>query len=569
MLLICALVFTFTGCRKSSVIEKIIYDQKANEIDYESGFFIAKNDLKNSKIDPDLPSKKTEKSKKKEKKQKEANKKGTQNNPGKTAKTKLDPNADKKGAKKEIPKKDDIDNEKKGEKNDGKGNKGGGESEDINSRQIYDNSGNTIDVPEHVNKVVAPASAAGIVQMLGGKNILVGSSSDFLGSSLVQEVFSDEGISSASTLWNGDGSDVMSDSNFQKLLSLKPDVCIGVSGESNFSNSQISKMKEKKIAYISLPNMNTHKNILDAVEIMGSVISDRTAKGGVNGKKLAASYEDFSENLIKEMTDKSGGRFTWDNIDYNNDVDVNGIKKYSGSISKKGKYTLYISDWESNATYAMSHGGDLMFQETGLAVSPQGYSYSPLSYYMSASGTCNNAARFTNRNKSTYPVIPVNVNTATNKISGSSLSLYEDLNECFTRVYNGSSSDVALGESDFKKIVVENSDIKSKIQSSNKLWKNHGQTKVGNRTDYGFVGDNGELVTSYIRGDYDILVNPHGVSSWVEGSQESFLETVWVSSKITGVSSDSDVKREVRDFYKTFYRHDLTDSQLNRILGGK
>lgn len=568
--IIVALLFTFSGCRKSSVIEEIIYDQTSKEIDLQSEIYIAEVDPNTEpEIDPNLPSRKEDKSNKKEKPKKEAENKGDENNAGEAAKTEADPTAKEKGAKAEDPN-NEKDVKKEGNKDLGQSDDSAGESEDVNSRQVTDSTGKKIDLPENVNKVVAPANAAGIVQMLGGKNILAGSASDFTGDSLVKKVFADEGISSTVNLWDGDGSKAMSSANFQKLLTMKPDVCIGVGGEVNFSNAQIQELKKKKIAYITIPSMNTNANIISAVQIIGNLLSDRSkVSGGINAKSLASTYKDYNENLISKVTNKAGGRFTWDNIDYDNDLNVNSPKKFTGRTTTKGKYTLYVSEWDNSATYTMSHGGDVLLKETGIAVSPHGYSYSPISYYMSAAGALNNAARMNDDNKKEkHPVLPVNVNTVENSINGSSLSVYSNLNECFTRIL-GSGQDVALGEKDFPAIIVDNSSIKSKINSSDKLWKSHGKTSYGPRTDYGFIGDNGELVTSYIRGNYDVYVNPYGISSWTSGSQESVLETIWIANNITGVYGDSDVDNEVKNFYKTFYRHDLSSSELSQILGGK
>ncbi|MGN0613293.1 MAG: hypothetical protein ACI4JB_05270, partial [Porcipelethomonas sp.] len=91
---------------------------------------------------------------------------------------------------------------------------------------------------------------------------------------------------------------------------------------------------------------------------------------------------------------------------------------------------------------------------------------------------------------------------------------------------------------------------------------------VNTITDYGFEAE-GKLVTSYVRGDYDVYVNPYGVCSWTEGSVESVLECKWAAWKIQGAYSESEVKSEIKKFYSKFYRYELSDSEVNRILGGK
>jgi hypothetical protein len=575
VVLACLLAVSLSGCRKSDVITQIIYDQTSKEIDYTNKTVIIKNTLDSDTPDDKLETKQDSDTEKKDETISVPAIQGDDKSDKSVPKTVPDNKDNDKNTDEKKEASDEEDEDDSGDMDKG-GDDSGGPSNDPNSREIEDENGNKVVMPEQVNKVVAAGDAAIIVQMLGGKGVLAGTSQNVLNSALSKKVFAAQGISTAKQLWSGDGSSSMSDSNFKALLKMKPDACVGVSGASSFSTSQIKTLKEKDIPYVTLPRMNTHSNVVRAVNIAGKMIGDRsTSEGGINAPDRAAAYEDYTEDLISRVTKKSGGIFTWNKIDFNNDYAINGLKLISGSPAKKGKYTLFISDWDSSATFEMTDSGSTLVNEAGVAAVPSGYSASPLSYYMSVAGTLNNSARFIDRKKDLFAAIPLNLNTADVGIIGTNtnkLSLYSDKAESFTRVWNVGSIDIGLGQGDFTAVVVDSESTKSKIQNSETVWRPYGKIVVDSITDYGFsVETSGgpRLVISYVRGDYDIYVNPYGITSWSNGSPESVLETIWASWRISGKSSEGDVKSEVKTFYKQFYDYDLSDSDISSILKGK
>lgn len=546
-----------SGCRESQVIQQIIYDQASKDIDFQNELKVAQNTEDSQNQDQNLPEKEQEKTDKKTDEEHRASKKGEDKNKGEASDTKHDPNS-----------KDHDDNDSSGTKAGNKGNKdqaseddsSAGASDNPNDRQIYDGNGNVVDLPEQVNSVVAAGDAAAIAQMLGGKSIISGTSSSFTGSSLAKSVFASQNLGKAETLWEGDGSSAMSSSNFNKLLKMKPDVCITVSGQGSFTDSQRAALKKNKIACVTLPALTSWDNIQDAVMITGDMIGDRSSqKGGVNAKKLASDYVSYGKDMISQVKGKTG-LYTWNNIDFNTG------KKNVHNTASDGQYTLYLSEWESASyTITTNKGASLYKDASGVAVAPQGYKKSPLSYFLSVAGVCNNGARFVRDNRSEYAAVPFNRNVFQHKVTGSR-SFYDDTNESFVRVKSGS-EDTGLGEKNFKSILVGSSSVKSKIQSS-KSWKSYDRVTANNVTDYGFLAKDGSLITSYIRGNYNIYVNPRGVGSWTKGSAESILETKWAAWKFHGAYSESQVKKEIKNFYSKFYRYKLSDSQVNAILSG-
>ena len=68
----------------------------------------------------------------------------------------------------------------------------------------------------------------------------------------------------------------------------------------------------------------------------------------------------------------------------------------------------------------------------------------------------------------------------------------------------------------------------------------------------------------------NVVVNPCGLfSTWTQGSAESFLESAWVAS-LSEFDTDWDgsVNSKIKEFYKKFYRYDLSSAQLKEILAG-
>ncbi|MCB6992612.1 hypothetical protein LI177_03810 [bacterium 210820-DFI.6.37] len=555
MVVICAVLLS--GCRESLVIQEVIYDQASEDIDFNNKMKIAENNENSSNEDKTLPRKKNSETDKKTDEEHQASKKGDKKNEGEAPDTKYNSDA-----------KENQDNDSEGSKPGETGEKdsaaeddsSAGASDNPNDRQIYDGNGNKVDLPEEVNSAVVTGDAAPIVQMLGGKSILSGSSSSFTSNSLAMRVFASEDVENTETLWDGDGSSAMSSSNFQKLLQMKPDVCVTISGQNSFSSSQLNTLKTKKIAVVTLPALTSSDNIRSAVSILGEMIGDRSGQdGGVNAKELASEYDKYCKNLIREVKGKTG-LFTWNNIDFNT-----GSKNAQNTASD-GQYTLYVSQWE-NASYKITtNSGGVLYRDSGVAVAPQGYSNSPLSYFLSVAGVCNNGARFVRSAKSEYAIVPFNRNVLHHNTSGT-YSFYSDTNESFVKVQDAS-MDIGLGESSFKSILVESNDVKNKIQASDS-WKFYGKVTANNVTEYGFIASDGSLIPSYIRGNYSIYVNPCGVSSWTDGSVESILETKWAAWKFHSAYSESQVKEELKNFYSKFYRYNLSDSQVNSILSGK
>lgn len=534
-------VLLVTGCRPSDNIVQTVYDQNSDKIDHNHRIVVTTTDKDK---DNDL---------KEQQKDQEADRDtDTENIPDNSEKNKDNkaPEADKSGGSKESG---GGNHSGSGEdENNDSDNSGGGDAsatENPDSRQYYDAGGNLVELPEKVESVAAAGDAAVIAAMLAGGDIVKGTSSD-LKKGIGNSVF---GFSETETLWQGDGLSPMSDTDFNRLLEIKPDACLEISGAGSFTGSQISKLKEKKIAYIVIPPMNSTDNINAAVSAIASVI------GTDEAAQKADKYKDYCKSTIREVSGKTGV-FNWNGKSFKDGSS-------QSSNASKGRYTLYISDWAED-TFTLSSSSSTIYSSTGIAVAPSGYGNSPLSYLLSMSGVCNNGARFTNSSRRSYYAIPFNVNNYEASAGGSS-GIYPDKTESFVRAYAGADSiDEGLGDERFTKIIAADKSIKRSIENSD-MWRYTGRVTLGNITDYGRIID-GNLVISYVRSSkYKVIVNPYGVCSWADGSVESILEMKWASWQFNDKYTESDVRNSISDFYSSFYGYSLSDSQISSILSGR
>lgn len=574
LILACAVVSaSMTGCRESKMIERIKYTDTATVKSDKTKI----NPSSAGKTDKKAPAKKETKSDASETKKKET----------KAVKGNAD-NSDQKVADSNGKGKTDSDAAGTGKGKDGKSSGGGsasaGNGKGKGNKQVYDANGKKVSVPKVVTSVAAPGQAGLIVQMLGGKvkgkSILYGSSESFLDNSLAKSVFSDEGIKDVKKLWEGEGASVMSDAEFEKLLKVKPDCCFGINGQDNFSESQIKKLKKAKIAYLPIPALTSAANIENAVEIVGEVIGDNSARGGQDASDLAGKYIQYEQDEVVSSVEAKKGLYTWNDSDYNTTSESAGYQAGHSKLSAgEGKCTVYIDGWDSDASAKLTDSGETVLDQEGMAMATPGWWTRPVSYYMSVAGVINSATQGHNwKSEKELLLSPLTEKfskldgTFSGNLSTSESLAYEKADmgssgypDWFFSVYSKDNRDAGkaigqLGDSQFPAVVVANQEIKSELVSSRGSSTGLYRTKNLKNESTGFE--------SSICGDYAIYVNPEGIGSWADGSVESVLESVWVSGTFYGTYSKSKVKSEIRSFYKEFYRYSLSDSQLSRILAG-
>lgn len=607
------------GCRASDAIQKIVYTTDASEVDETE--LVMNPDL-DGELDDQSTEKKADESANQSKQESSAAE-GDETNTDKKAET-TDPNRkgenDDPDASNESAGKNQNENSQIGV-NDGDqdGNTSGDGSKQGNQDEeqgdVYDPEGSQQQIPQVDGYIAAPGGAGLIVQMLGGKGVLCASSGNFLGNRLVQQVFGDEGIADVLNLWDGDGSQPMSDKNFTILMAQKPEAVVTISGQKNFSDAQMKRLESAGVKKITI-DLTRAANIVDAVEAVGQLLGDHQV-GNTTSVALAAEYVKYENDLRQDVEKQRGYFYT------SGDSGPVSDSFYKGHSSiSNGCYTFVLWDWDDKFAFKYyGPDGNIYVDQSGGAVTRTGWANTAADY-MSVAGVMNTTTRVNESKDIIYwpfyhilggfdnnvdykgydgvmvggysersiDKIDNGLYTATSEILGYEAS-YEIQNgnydvtkfgnfieEGLTKFdSNGNpiKGDFAwIGSERFKYVVAANSEIKDKLESS----KNNNMGLYAIRPwgiDVGLPGpftSGTDLIKQFKNKygttfqNYEIEVNPYGCGSWLEGSVESVLESVWMSDLYYDTY---DVNKEIKEFYETFYRHSLTGDQISDILDGE
>jgi ABC-type Fe3+-hydroxamate transport system substrate-binding protein len=411
-------------------------------------------------------------------------------------------------------------------------------------RTIVDANGNEVEIPEDITSVAAVGSIATLFYITGSESLIKASSEDFTSSDLVSSDLRSE----IQTVWGGDGGQAMSDASFQTLLELKPEVCIEESGISAFSDSQLEQLKTAGIAYVVLPALTSVDNLKSAVSLVAEM-------AGGDSSSAASKYSGYVDDLVSEVSSRVKSKGSSSGLP---DISRGSDGYY------KGMYSLYLAGWDDTAYYSIASDKTQSISGrgsawTGTSSSRNGMLVRSLMAVAGVEDTMSVVGGTVARNEYVTPLRPVTMKLT---ITGSAAS--RNTTARLLQVGN-----VGLGDETFPAVIVNSNAAKSALQQS-PLWTAYGhvQSADGRFEANGFLAPDDSIVGTSIAGNYDVLVNPEGIGSWDRGSGESILEAVWIASQFYGAYSESEVKEKVKEFYSTFYRISLSDSQVSSILNG-
>ncbi len=549
LLLIVALLCSFSACRKSPVLEQKVYTNN-QQIDKEKQKH--NNDEKNNIEDENISTRKDKDNAKNENDyQQSLPQEGEDKNPK---------NADKSGVENTEPK--DVSTEEDPVMKPTK--------DRTNLRQVVDASGEEVDIPEDVDTVAALDTVAQYVEMLGGLGRVVATSQSFKTSAFASKVFGLNEVSSIPALWSGNGSDGITEENFNKLIRINPDVCLVESGKSYFTDSQLQKLSENKIFVVTIPSLATTENIKITISILAEVLGDKSSEDGKkDAPSVANKYIRWINKIEEDALDKERGFSGANRYDFNYASTRTAPNRTNENMQTDGYYTLFVSAWDDDATYQVCTDTRTIFSGHGMASAVLGFGMdTPVSYYLSVGGACNTAAlkgdplRMSVYHNYLSPLLPSII-----KVSGND-SYDNDINRSLFSISN-----VSLGNDKFNKIVVSSNEVKDKIKmsinSTNGLWKFYPQQTINSLTGNYNTENEGIAIPSSVCGNYTIYVSPCGVGEWASGAPESPLEMIWANMIFNGDYSKEDLKSETEDFYKTFYNYSLSDEEFNQIVSGK
>ena len=239
LVLALVVVFSFSACRKSPVLEQTIYTQDAEP---DPNNQQTDNDEEHTDENTTLPPRTQQQSASRQNEQTRVSAKpkpttgnNTNNNTQNNSQT---------------PKPSDAKPSNSDNSNKAQGNTPGvSDNPDSNIPAIDDRSPVNPDaIPENVKNVAAVGPAALFVEMLGGSNRLLASSANFKGNGLAGGVFGDLGA--VLGLWEHDGEAAMTDAQFQQLLTANPEAVFYIADANygtvqSFNESQLSQLNQK------------------------------------------------------------------------------------------------------------------------------------------------------------------------------------------------------------------------------------------------------------------------------------------------------------------------------------
>lgn len=401
-------------------------------------------------------------------------------------------------------------------------------------KQIVDGSGRTVTLPENVETVTAVRWAAQMVEMLGGSGRLAAADSEFLSSALAKAAFAD--LNSVNSLWSGSGNSGMTQNQFAALLALAPDVCFEISGEYTFSETQIQQLDEAGIAYVVLPALTSIDTLKQSVSLIAEILNTNS-NTGASSASIAASYSAWVDGVVS---------------------DVKGKLECTG---------LYISEWDSSASYVLNHTKGVVDSEgSGLAMAYSPQKAQLVSTFMKAAGVVNESTRIMSTHRdSEYVYVAPMFHQFDPVISGQKAAFYSGAGEygsAFDLFVARMVSDTVyyqLGSAQFPAAIAANEAVKKQLED-NWYWQYHASDANG------YVTISGESFYCGVVGEYDIYVNPQGMCSWAEGSVESPLEAYWISCKFGSHFTLDEVKEKTSRFYQEFFGLSLTEKQLEDIF---
>ena len=352
-------------------------------------------------------------------------------------------------------------------------------------------------------------------------------------------------------MWSGSGGSAISDDNFARLLELKPDVVIETSASKSITEQQAQQLTEAEISYLVIPEPSSLGNVEVAVKTLGEVLGDKSGDGGSNAPVMADKYVSWVESAVNAASAASGSRPSTgdDEETFSNDF-----------------YTLYIDGWDDSAYYRLYSEQYTTLEGYGCAVVKNGATTSckTISSYLSYAGVTNTGSLYGITSKSLY-FTPLISAYRTMDITGSMADGMVTAGQKLLEQDNAS-----LGTANFPILLAADRHTANAILSS-ELWAvyPHINSGDGSFNSDGFLDEDGNLVRTQISGEYEIVVNPCGLAcSWISGSCESVLESVWAAWRFYGGLTESEVRDYISDFYSTFYSYELSSNEIDQILEG-
>ena len=496
--------------------------------------------------------------------------------------------------------------ETKSDKGSGSDDSEDGDNDDGDKSMEVDTTDPTQEAPK-VNSIAAYGDIAVLVQMVGGEGALAAADADLL-SSKFKKVFDKEGAGSIKTGWSGSGGDGAAD--VDAIVSSGAD-CVLVLSESELTKSQRTKLKNNNVKIVTMYRMSNTKYVKKNVQTIGDMLAESTElKSGLDPADMAQQYVDFVKGLLEDAcATANGGKKT---LAGNETFELKNTTEYEYDADGCS-YTLLLDEYDEDAKFLDDINGWTPVTD-GVFLSQLGYRNRATSFYMQAGGLVNNAAFKGADTTGLYIAHQFNANTGTfdktcfskTDLIGKSLTREElgsGWDSTLFCVDTGDTSDTSIsnlslnfGTERFPRVIVTSEEAKEALVENSAdpdgFYHPYGLTKSSIGGFFGKQTSGGSSVISCIGvpesdstnlfatgedaaaiPEENVEVNPTGLfSSWTDGtSAEAVLEAAWICD-VVNIGCDKTStgwKNYVKDFYSTFYRYSITDSEIAAMEEGE
>ncbi len=423
------------------------------------------------------------------------------------------------------------------------------------------------DVPQ-IDCVAAFGDYATLVQMIGGQGALA--ASDAATISAMQSA----GVAcTAVAAWTDASGDPASmdveaivNSGARAILVSDPGAYT-----TQLSTEKYNYLEANGIQWVTLRTMITSTNIKANVEVVGEMLQgSAVAAYGATANSRASEYISRHNAAISQANNGLAA----DTVNGNRVLQYQGDADGLAYSSNAATYTVLIDYWDPIATCNPGFSFD-----SGAAYASAGCATTPVSYYIQAGGSINNAAALsTEVSAGEIPVLQFSKTESWGATMWTTTSLPNILYSTTITSLLDSGVDRAattqlgqgLGSDAMPKIIVTSTEIKNALVASSVSATSlyHPYSYVGDDLVYGSIGVEpglwsciGSYATSGNVGDPnavyaggidadDVVVNPSGLfCDWTQGTVESFLEAGWVAAYINGTYDQAQWQSDVQDFY--------------------
>ncbi len=434
--------------------------------------------------------------------------------------------------------------------------------------QVYGSDGTYVNLP-YAGSIAAAGEYATIVQMLGGKNALAATDSEWLSRMRSKGAFSTNGdeLSNVQVAWSGDGrasgsADVAAIVASGAKVVLTCDETYG-----GITQDQANQLMEKGVSVVVMPAVGTayagDDEILQSVQIVGEILSKAGSSIQYNAKDAANKYKSFHTETLNNVVSANGGYslYTHDNSTYPQ-VLYTGRGAEASNFSSSFYIASYVDRWLNCDTY---QSGSYRYVDgsegigvgvAGRWTNPRHY-YAVYLYYLQSAGVMSTITRI---NPYYYFGSDYFEGCGARDVSGLGAG---QLFWCFGNPGLTRSEYALVGENKYPAILVRDSDIAEHIKRSAETPQDadvHDNLYYNNITPYNAALAEKCPMNSYVcvyLSSYQIWVVPSGITgSWTDGTVESFLLAPWTYCMYQQEQRLDVCSSYVSNFYSTFFRCD-------------